>query len=179
VHHGRIVKRRGDGAVVEFRSVVDAVNCAIEVQRAMVERNAEVAPDKSIEFRIGIHLGDLVEEADGDLMRDSVNIAARLEGVAKPGAISPPNKPTGRLRRGSIFKSAISATRNSRTSPSRCASIRCKWDYSLRRNRQSVEGKSEEKPPPRPALSDKPSIAVLPFANMSGDAEQEYFVDGI
>jgi adenylate cyclase len=87
VHHGRVVKRTGDGAIVEFRSVVDAVNCAIEVQRAMVERNAEVTPDKRIEFRIGIHLGDVVEESDGDLMGDGVNIAARLEGVAKPGTI--------------------------------------------------------------------------------------------
>ena len=87
VHHGRIVKRTGDGSIVEFRSVVDAVNCAIEVQRAMVERNAGVAPDKRIEFRIGIHLGDVVEESDGDLMGDGVNIAARLEGIAKPGAI--------------------------------------------------------------------------------------------
>jgi adenylate cyclase len=87
VHHGRIIKRTGDGSVIEFRSVVDAVNCTIEVQRAMVERNAEVAPDKRIEFRIGIHLGDVVEESDGDLMGDGVNIAARLEGVAKPGAI--------------------------------------------------------------------------------------------
>jgi class 3 adenylate cyclase len=87
VHHGRIIKRTGDGSIIEFRSVVDAVNCAIEVQRAMVERNAEVAPEKRIEFRIGIHLGDVVEESDGDLMGDGVNIAARLQGVAKPGAI--------------------------------------------------------------------------------------------
>ena len=87
VHHGRIVKRTGDGSIVEFRSVVDAVNCAIEVQRAMVERNAGVAPDKRIEFRIGIHLGDVVEESDGDLMGDGVNIAARLQGVANPGGI--------------------------------------------------------------------------------------------
>ncbi|HZZ24284.1 MAG TPA: tetratricopeptide repeat protein [Roseiarcus sp.] len=87
VHHGRIVKRTGDGSIIEFRSVVDAVNLAIEVQRAMVERNAEVAPDKRIEFRIGIHLGDVVEESDGDLMGDGVNIAARLQGVAKPGGI--------------------------------------------------------------------------------------------
>ena len=87
VHHGRIVKRTGDGAIVEFRSVVDAVSFAIEIQRAMVERNAEVAPDKRIEFRLGIHLGDVVEESDGDLMGDGVNIAARLQGVAKPGGI--------------------------------------------------------------------------------------------
>jgi adenylate cyclase len=87
VHHGRIVKRTGDGSVIEFRSVVDAVRCALEVQHAMVERNAGVAPDKHIEFRIGIHLGDVVEESDGDLMGDGVNIAARLEGVCGPGAI--------------------------------------------------------------------------------------------
>ena len=87
VHHGRIVKRTGDGSVIEFRSVVDAVRCALEVQHAMVERNAGVAPDKRIEFRIGIHLGDVVEESDGDLMGDGVNIAARLEGIAGPGAI--------------------------------------------------------------------------------------------
>jgi adenylate cyclase len=87
VHHGRIVKRTGDGSVIEFRSVVDAVRCAIEVQHAMVERNAGIALGKRIEFRIGIHLGDVVEEADGDLMGDGVNIAARLEGIANPGAI--------------------------------------------------------------------------------------------
>ena len=87
VHNGRVVKRTGDGALVEFRSVVDAVRCAIEVQNAMVERNAGVPPDRRIEFRIGIHLGDVVEESDGDLMGDGVNIAARLEGIAKPGAI--------------------------------------------------------------------------------------------
>jgi adenylate cyclase len=87
VHHGRIVKLTGDGAIVEFRSVVDAVNFAVEIQRAMAERNAEVAPDKRIEFRVGIHLGDVVEESDGDLMGDGVNIASRLEGIAKPGGI--------------------------------------------------------------------------------------------
>jgi adenylate cyclase len=87
VYHGRIVKRTGDGAIVEFRSVVDAVRCAIEVQTAMVERNAEVPAEKRIEFRLGVHLGDVVEEGDGDLMGDGVNIAARLQSVAKPGTI--------------------------------------------------------------------------------------------
>jgi class 3 adenylate cyclase len=86
-HHGRVVKRTGDGALVEFRSVVDAVGCAIEIQNAMVERNAGVSKDRRIEFRIGIHIGDVVEEVDGDLMGDGVNIAARLQCVAKPGAI--------------------------------------------------------------------------------------------
>src|SRR6202021_931927 len=87
VHHGRIVKRTGDGSIIEFRSVVEAVRCAIEMQNGMVERNAGLPSDRRIEFRIGIHLGDVVEESDGDLMGDGVNIAARLEGVAKPGAI--------------------------------------------------------------------------------------------
>ena len=87
VHHGRIVKRTGDGSIIEFRSVVDAVRCAVEVQTAMIERNAGVPPEKRIEFRVGVHLGDVVEESDGDLMGDGVNIAARLEGIAKPGGI--------------------------------------------------------------------------------------------
>jgi adenylate cyclase len=85
--HGRIVKRTGDGSIIEFRSVVDAVRCALEVQTGMVERNAGLAPEKRIEFRIGIHLGDVVEEADGDLMGDGVNVAARLEGICEPGAV--------------------------------------------------------------------------------------------
>src|SRR5271165_7003164 len=85
--YGRVVKRTGDGLLVEFRSVVDAGRCAIEVQTGMVERNAGVPEDRRIAFRIGIHLGDVVEEADGDLMGDGVNIASRLEGIAKPGAI--------------------------------------------------------------------------------------------
>jgi adenylate cyclase len=87
LHHGRIVKRTGDGSIIEFRSVVDAVRCPIEVQTGMIERNAGVPPEKRIEFRVGVHLGDVVEEADGDLMGDGVNIAARLEGIAKPGGI--------------------------------------------------------------------------------------------
>ena len=86
-HHGRIVKRTGDGIIIDFRSVVEAVRCAIEVQNGMLERNAGLPPERRIEFRVGIHLGDVVEEADGDLMGDGVNIAARLEGVANPGAI--------------------------------------------------------------------------------------------
>src|ERR1700751_5585340 len=87
LHHGRVVKRTGDGVLIEFRSVVDAVRCAIEMQNGMVERNAGLPPERRIEFRVGIHLGDVVEESDGDLMGDGVNIASRLETVAKPGAI--------------------------------------------------------------------------------------------
>src|SRR6476619_865020 len=87
VHHGRVVKRTGDGAIVEFRSVIDAVRCAIEVQSGMVERNAGLPPERRIEFRIGIHLGDIVEESDGDLMGDGVNIAARLEALCEVGGV--------------------------------------------------------------------------------------------
>jgi adenylate cyclase len=87
LHHGRVVKRTGDGVLMEFRSVVDAVRCAIEVQNGMAERNTGLPPERRIEFRVGIHLGDVVEESDGDLMGDGVNIAARLEGIAKPGTI--------------------------------------------------------------------------------------------
>jgi adenylate cyclase len=86
-HHGRIIKRTGDGSLIEFRSVVDAVGCAIEVQTGLIERNAGLPPERRIEFRVGIHLGDVVEEADGDLMGDGVNIAARVEGICEPGAI--------------------------------------------------------------------------------------------
>ena len=88
VHGGRVVKRTGDGVLAEFRSVVDAVRCALEVQGGMFERNTGLPQDRRIEFRIGVHLGDVVEESDGDLMGDGVNIAARLEGVAQPGAIN-------------------------------------------------------------------------------------------
>jgi class 3 adenylate cyclase len=86
-HHGRVVKRTGDGNIIEFRSVVGAVRCAIEVQSGMIERNAGLPTERRIEFRVGVHLGDVVEESDGDLMGDGVNIAARLEGIAKPGTI--------------------------------------------------------------------------------------------
>ena len=125
-HNGRVFKRTGDGALIEFRSVVDAVRCAIEIQKAMFDRLAGVPPDRRIVFRIGVHLGDVVEESDGDLMGDGVNIAARLEGIASPGAIFSPNRPTGKSKGGSISPSPISARRSSRTSTSPCGPIRCK-----------------------------------------------------
>src|SRR5246127_1454321 len=87
IHNGRVVKRTGDGSIIEFRSVVDAVRGAVEVQNGMLERNAGVPPERRIDFRMGIHLGDVVEESDGDLMGDGVNVAARLEGIARPGSI--------------------------------------------------------------------------------------------
>jgi adenylate cyclase len=180
VHHGRVVKRTGDGALVEFRSVVDAVRCAVEIQNAMVERNAGVPAERRIDFRIGIHLGDVVEESDGDLMGDGVNIAARLEGSRNPARSVFPRTPTGRCAPGSTSRSTISVRPSSRTSPSRCAFIHCKSGFPPgRKLRRRVEPATEEKPVPRLALPDKPSIAVLPFQNMSGDREQDYFADGM
>jgi adenylate cyclase len=174
VHKGRIVKRTGDGSIIEFRSVVDAVRCAIEIQNAMVERNAGVPPDRRIEFRIGIHLGDVVEETDGDLMGDGVNIAARLEGVASPGAICLSEDAYRQVKaRLDMSVSDLGATRlKNIAEPMRV--------YSIRVASPAPEQVPTEKPAvpegtPPPGLS----IAVLPFANMSGDVEQEYFADGI
>ena len=180
VHNGRVIKRTGDGALVEFRSVVDAVRCAIEVQNAMVERNAGVSEDRRIEFRIGIHIGDVVEESDGDLMGDGINIAARLEGVAAPGAICLSEDAYRQVKaRLDLQVSDLGATRlRNIADPMRVYSLQV-GPPAEAKPAAPVEAKSEEKLPARPAAPDKPSIAVLPFANMSGDAEQEYFADGI
>ena len=172
VHHGRIVKRTGDGAIVEFRSVVDAVNCAIEVQRAMVERNAGVAPDKRIEFRIGIHLGDVVEESDGDLMGDGVNIAARLEGIAKPGAICL-SEDAYRQVKGRLD---LAVTDLGPTQLKNIAEpIRV---YSLEVGKPA-QAKPAPTPAPEKSAPPRLSMVVLPFANIGGDPEQEHFVDGV
>jgi adenylate cyclase len=173
VHHGRVVKRTGDGAIVEFRSVVDAVNCALEVQRAMVERNAGVTPDKRIEFRIGIHLGDVVEESDGDLMGDSVNIAARLEGICDPGGIvlSGAAHELARDRFKGAFVDLGEKELKNIARPIRA--------YGLTLSRSDDKSDPDFQKPPSLPLPDKPSIAVLPFQNMSGDPEQDYFADGM
>jgi adenylate cyclase len=180
VHHGRVVKRTGDGALVEFRSVVDAVRCAVEVQNGMVERNAGLPAERRIEFRIGIHLGDVVEESDGDLMGDGVNIAARLEGIANPGGIclseDAYRQVKGRL---SVAVSDLGATQlKNIADPIRIYSVEVGLAPQVKSATHSQQV-SSEKPSAQLALPDKPSIAVLPFQNMSGDAEQEYFADGI
>ena len=123
-HHGRIVKRTGDGILIEFRSVVDAVRCAIEVQSGMIERNSGLPPDRRIEFRVGIHLGDVVEEADGDLMGEGVNIAARLEGIAEPGAICLSEDAYRQVKGRLDLAVSDLGPANSRTSPTQSGSIR-------------------------------------------------------
>jgi adenylate cyclase len=171
-YHGRIVKRTGDGALVEFRSVVDAVRCAIELQNGMVARNAGLPLDRRIEFRIGIHLGDIVEEADGDLMGDGVNIAARIEGIAKPGAIclseDAYRQVKGRL---DLAVRDLGPTQlKNIAEPIRV--------YSLQVGDPSPANPARA---PAPEKSGPPrlSMVVLPFANIGGGAEQEHFADGI
>src|SRR5271157_3295331 len=168
VHHGRVVKRTGDGLLVEFRSVVDAVRCAIEVQSAMVERNAGVPEDRRIEFRIGIHLGDVVEEIDADLMGDGVNIAARLEGICDPGGVCLSEDAWRQVRdkvRVAFADLGEKALKNI-ARPVRVYAVK-------------AEPTAAKYPAPAPDKPGPPrlSIVVLPFANLSGEPEQEYFVD--
>jgi len=172
VHNGHVFKRTGDGILIEFRSVVDAVRCAIEVQIAMVERNAGVPAERRIEFRVGIHLGDVVEEADGDLMGDGVNIAARLEDIAKPGAIcfseDAYRQVKGRL---DLAVSDLGPTQlKNIAEPVRV--------YSLQVD-QPTQAKSAPAQAPEKSAPPRLSIVVLPFANIGGDPEQEHFVDGV
>ena len=225
VHHGRIVKRTGDGSIIEFRSVVDAVRCAVEVQSGMIERNAGLPLERRIEFRVGIHLGDVVEESDGDLMGDGVNIAARLEGIAKPGAICLSEQAywqvKGRLEMAVSDLGAtqlkniaepvhvyslevgqpaqpkpvvtVAAARLESAAPAPLARARLSkgpalaaalalvllaagalaWraGYVPRFMAASVDDKLAHAP--------RLSIVVLPFENLSGDKEQDYFADGI
>jgi adenylate cyclase len=171
VHNGRVVKRTGDGALVEFRSVVDAVRCAIELQNGMVERNAGLPPERRIEFRVGIHVGDVVEESDGDLMGDGVNIAARLEGICEPGAICLSEQAYWQVKsRLDLAVSDLGPTHlKNIAEPVRV--------YSLEVGAAPAKPASQGEPATpeasaRLALPNKPSIAVLAFQNMSGDPER-------
>ena len=170
VHNGRVVKRTGDGLIAEFRSVVDAVRCAIEIQSGLIERNAGLPPDKRIEFRVGIHLGDVIEEYDGDLMSDGVNIAARLEAIAKPGTIFL-SEDAYRQVRDKVTESFTDLSEKELKNIARPVHV-----YAVR-----IEADGSQSAP-HPASSDveppRLSIVVLPFANIGGDSEQDYFVDG-
>ena len=207
-HHGRIVKRTGDGSIIEFRSVVDAVRCAIEVQNGLIERNACLPPERRIEFRIGIHLGDVVEESDGDLMGDGVNIAARLQGIAKAGGICISDDAYRQVKSRLDLKVSDlgSVPLKNIAEPMRA--------YSL-----EVGAPLEAEPPAaevmqlastpgwlstplaavaalfllvtaggwymlggrltKPVQAAHLSVVVLPFTNLSGDPSQDYFADGI
>ncbi len=177
VHNGRIVKRTGDGAIVEFRSVVDSVRCAIEIQNGMVERNAGLPEDRRIDFRIGVHLGDVVEEADGDLMGDGVNIAARLEGVAQPGAICLSEDAYRQVKaRLDLAVTDLGPLHlKNIAEPVRAYSVQVGRPIPAKPAAPDGPGR-EDRPLAQP---DRPSIAVLAFQTMGGDAEQEYFADGM
>ena len=213
-HHGRIIKRTGDGIIIEFRSVVDAVRCALEVQTGMVERNAGLPPERRIEFRVGVHLGDVVEEADGDLMGDGVNVAARLEGICEPGGICLSEDAYRQVKsrlelqvadlgpqslkniadpvRAYLLRQGAPATQKSTGAARRTRGAWRRWSalaaalvvavvaagayawhagYAPRFMASSVDDKLANAP--------RLSIVVLPFENLSGDKEQDYFADAI
>ena len=164
-HRGRIVKRTGDGILIEFASAVDAVRCAVEIQNGMIDRNSPEPQDRRIEVRIGIHVGDIIIE-DNDIFGDGVNIAARLEGIAQPGGIC-------------VSDDAYRQVRGRLE-----ANFQDTGEHELKNIARPVRvfqfhPSGSALATPALSLPDKPSVAVLPFQNMSGDLEQDYFADGV
>jgi adenylate cyclase len=203
-HHGRVVKRTGDGVLIEFRSVVDAVRCAIEIQNGMVERNAGLPPERRIEFRIGIHLGDVVEESDGDLMGDGVNIAARLEGIAKPGTICLSEDAYRQVKsRLDLVVNDLGPTQlKNIAEPVRVYSLEVGKAAQAKPTKPTAPKQRSiflllgvgivallviaggiwlavrpARGPEMSATTPRLSVVVLPFANLSGDSAQDYLAD--
>jgi adenylate cyclase len=170
-HRGRVVKTTGDGLLVEFASVVDAVRCAVEVQREMAERNADLPSESRLEFRVGINVGDIISDAN-DIYGDGVNVAARLEGLAEPGGIYVSRAVHDQVRDKLSF-SFEDLGEHVVKNIARPVAIHRIQIFEAARSGALMAAEKRE------ATVDRPSIAVLPFVNMSGDPEQEYFADGI